>query len=104
MNTVLGFKHLFIESHYRAPPPPRHTTTSVKISEELLWRFIDDDLDPAEEAAVSRAISENEEVGNLYLELLETHDQFATFFQDKQRAQGATSFRTMLGTMRDISN
>ena len=76
----------------------------MKITEELLWRFIDKDLNDAEEQEVSRAIAEDEEVGNLYLELLETHDQFASFFKDKQRAQGATSFSTMLGTMRNIAN
>ena len=76
----------------------------MKITEELLWRFIDKDLTDEEELAVSKAISEDEEVGNLYLELLETHDQFAGFFRDKQKAQGATSFTTMLGTMRNIAN
>lgn len=76
----------------------------MKITEELLWRFIDKDLGPSEVEIVSRAIAEDEEVGNLYLQLLETHDQFANFFQDKQKAQGATSFKTMLGTMRNISN
>ena len=76
----------------------------MKITEELLWRFIDKDLTEEEEMAVSQAISDDEEVGNLYLELLETHDQFAGFFRDKQRAQGATSFTTMLGTMRNIAN
>ena len=76
----------------------------MKITEELLWRFIDKDLNDAEEQEVSRAIAEDEEGGNLYLELLETHDQFASFFKDKQRAQGATSFSTMLGTMRNIAN
>ena len=76
----------------------------MKITEELLWRFIDKDLTPEEEDAVTHAIADDEEVGNLYLELLETHDQFASFFKDKQRAQGATSFTTMLGTMRNIAN
>ena len=76
----------------------------MQITEEILWRFIDKDLTDEEELAVSKAISEDEQVGNLYLELLETHDQFAGFFQDKQRAQGATSFTTLLGTMRNISN
>lgn len=76
----------------------------MKITEELLWRFIDKDLTDDEELAVSKAISEDEDVGNLYLELLETHDQFAGFFRDKQKAQGATSFTTMLGTMRNIAN
>ena len=79
-------------------------TRPVKITEELLWRFIDDDLSEEEEIAVAQAISDDEEVGNLYLELLETHDQFAGFFKDKQKAQGATSFTTMLGTMRNIAN
>ena len=76
----------------------------MKITEELLWRFIDKDLLPGEEKVVTAAIAEDEAVGNLYLELLETHDQFEQFFRDKQRAQGATSFRTMLGTMRNIAN
>ena len=76
----------------------------MQITEELLWRFIDKDLSEAQELEVSRAIAEDEEVGNLYLQLLETHDQFADFFKDKQRAQGATSFTTTLGTMRNIAN
>ena len=84
--------------------PPALKSLPVKITEELLWRFIDKDLSLAEERDVQRAIADDEEVGNLYLELLETHDQFASFFRDKQRAQGATSFSTMLGTMRNIAN
>ncbi len=78
--------------------------TPNEITEELLWRFIDNDLTDAEEDAVSAAIADDEATGNLYLELLETHDQFAGFFKDHQKQQGATSFTTMLGTMKDISN
>ena len=76
----------------------------VEITEELLWRFIDNDLTDEEEDAVAAAIADDEATGNLYLELLETHDQFAGFFKAHQKEQGATSFSTMLGTIKDIAN
>lgn len=76
----------------------------MEITEELLWRFIDGDLSDEEEEIVAAAIADEDEVSNLYLELLETHDSFSNFFKTHQAAQGATSFSTMLGKMKDISN
>lgn len=71
----------------------------MEITEETIWSFIDGEL-PAEEAeAVSTAIANDEKVSNLYLELLEQHDQFRTFFQKRQQEQGAKSFSTILGKL-----
>ncbi len=86
------------------PQPESHKYNDVEITEELLWRFIDGDLPDEEEDLVAEAIADDEVIGNLYLELLETHDQFAGFFKDRQKEQGATSFSTMLGTMNDTAN
>ena len=71
----------------------------MKITEEVLWRFIDDDLTPEETELVSAAIAKEEVVSNLYLELLEQHDQFRGFFQKRQSEQGAASFKTLLGRL-----
>ena len=71
----------------------------MKMTEETIWSFIDGDLSPEESDAVSTAIANDEEVSNLYLELLEQHDQFRTFFQKRQEEQGAKSFSTILGKM-----
>ncbi len=86
------------------PEAPEPQRDPKEITEELLWRFIDNDLTDEEEDAVTAAIADDEATGNLYLELLETHDQFAGFFKDHQKEQGATSFSTMLGKMKDIAN
>ena len=76
----------------------------MKITEEVLWRFIDKDLTPEESEVVSQAIADDEVVSNLYLELLEQHDQFKGFFQQRQREQGSTSFTTLLGKLGAYSN
>lgn len=76
----------------------------MKITEEHIWSFIDGELGPEEADAVSTAIANDEQVSNLYLELLEQHDQFRTFFKKRQAEQGAKSFSTILGDMQSHVN
>ncbi len=69
----------------------------MKITEETLWSFIDGELPSDEALIVSQAIAEDEAISNLYLELLEQHDQFRNFFKVRQAEQGAKSFSMLLG-------
>ena len=55
----------------------------MRITERLLWRYIDGDVDEQERARVREAIGQDDEAFAAYQRLLEFHNLFLDFFDKR---------------------